>query len=181
MNRRLAFRLVKFSALAALVAWAGRLPALTVLPTDFNQLVDQADAIFQGEVLSVRSDWTGLEANRHIATYVQFRVVRVFKGSAPNPQTLEIFGGTVGARSMTVPGMPKFEVGQMELLFVRNNGREFCPLVGVSQGRFHVKRDSAGAERVFLHDGTVLSDPLRLATRRRRPPPRLLPARRRQG
>jgi hypothetical protein len=159
MKNRLVQRLERFAVAAALLLVPGILPALSVLPTDFNNLVDEADSIFQGEVLSVRSDWTGLGENRHIATFVQFRVVRVFKGDAPNPQTLEIFGGTVGAQSMKVPGLPEFQVGKMELLFVRGNGKEICPLVGVFQGRFQVAKDAvSGQERVFLHDGRPLTD-----------------------
>jgi hypothetical protein len=159
MKNRLVQRLERLAVVAALLLFPGILPALSVLPTDFNNLVDDADSIFQGEVLSVRSDWTGLGENRHIATFVQFRVTRVFKGDAPNPQTLEIFGGTVDAQSMKVPGLPEFQVGKMELLFVRNNGKEFCPLVGVFHGRFRVAKDAtSGEERVFLHDGRALTD-----------------------
>jgi hypothetical protein len=159
MKDRIVHRLGKLAAIAALLMVSGILSALSVLPVDFNNLVDDADSIFQGEVLSVRSDWTGLNENRHIATFVQFRVVRVFKGSAPNPQTLEIFGGTVGTQAMKVPGLPEFQVGKMELLFVRNNGKEFCPLVGVFHGRFHIEKDAAsGEERVFMNDGRALTE-----------------------
>ncbi len=90
MKNRSLLRLGRLAAIAALLIAPGFLPALSVIAPDFNTLVDEADAIFQGEVLSVRSDWTGVGENRHIATYVQFRVIKVFKGSAPNPQTLEI-------------------------------------------------------------------------------------------
>src|SRR5882757_4326950 len=141
MKNRIMHPLGKLAAIAALLFAPGILPALSVLPVDFNNLVDDADSIFQGEVLSVRSDWTGLGENRHIATFVQFRVTRAFKGNAPNPQTLEIFGGTVGTESMKVPGLPEFQVGKMELLFVRNNGKEFCPLVGVFHSRFRIEKD----------------------------------------
>jgi hypothetical protein len=159
MKTRCFPRLRSLAAFVAFAVFPGLLSALSVLPTDFNNIVDNSESIFQGEVLSVRSDWTGVDASRHIATYVEFRVVRVFKGDAPNPQTLEFFGGTIGDRTMQIFGLPEFKVGQMELLFVRGNGTDICPLVGIHQGLFHVTKDPAsGAERVSMHDGRALAD-----------------------
>jgi len=159
MKNRFTQRLGKIAAVAALLILPGILSALSVAAPDFNALVDEADAIFQGEVLSVRSDWSGVGADRHIATYVQFRVIRTFKGNAPNPQTLEIFGGTIGDRTMKIGGLPQFKVGSNELLFVQGNGKSFCPLVGVFHGRFQVTKDATtGTERISLHDGRPLNN-----------------------
>ncbi len=159
MKNRFILSLGRLAAFAALLVAPGILPALSVLAPDFNTLVDDADAIFQGEVLSVRSDWTGAGENRHIATFVEFRVIKVFKGSAPNPQTLELFGGTVGDRGMKIPGLPQFKVGDNEMLFVKDNGKSICPLVGAYHGRFHVTKDfTTNSERVALNDGRPLTD-----------------------
>jgi len=152
-------RLRWLAALAALLLVPAFVSAITVIPPDFNQLVDEADSIFQGEVLLVHSDYTGVGANRHIATYVQFRVIRVFKGTAPNPQTLEIFGGTVGERTMRIPGLPTFKVGDNAVLFVKGNGTDICPLVGVFHGVLRVTKDlTTGIEHLSLNDGAPLTD-----------------------
>jgi hypothetical protein len=158
MKNRLFPWLGRLAASVALLALPGILSALSVIAPDFNDLVDEADSIFQGDVLSVHSEWSGAGADRHIETYVQFRVIRVFKGSAPNPQTLQIFGGTVGDQSMKISGLPQFQVGASELLFVKGNGTDLCPLVGVFHGRFHVTKDlTTGVERIALHDGRPLT------------------------
>ena len=49
-----------------------RVTATTVIPPSFEQLVQQAELIFQGTVTDVRSIWEGEGAQRHISTYVTF-------------------------------------------------------------------------------------------------------------
>ncbi len=60
---------------------------------------------------------------------------------------------------MEVPEMPRFELGQKAVLFVVGNGKQFCPLVGVTQGRFHVVKDQTiGRERIFTDDRSPVVD-----------------------
>ena len=45
------------------------------------------------------------------------------------------------------------------MLFVVGNGVQFCPLVGVQQGRFHLVKDQAtGSERLFTDDGLPVAN-----------------------
>ena len=134
---------------------AGR--ALTVVPRSFAELVERADAAFKGTVTVVDPQWTGTGAARHIVTYVTFRVEETYKGSADPVRTLRFFGGTMDGTTMEVPGMPHFTVGQVAVLFEAGNGQQFCPLVGVHQGRFHVNRDAAGVERITTDDGSPVT------------------------
>ena len=53
--------------------------------------------------------------------------------------------------------MPRFTVGQGAVLFETGNGQQFCPLVGVHQGRFHVNKDGAGVERMTTDDGSPVT------------------------
>ncbi len=144
--------------LAAVVLCLGgtsAVQALTVIARDFDQLVARADTVFKGTVTAKQSEWTGEGANRHIVTFVTFQVEETYKGSPASTQTLRILGGTVGDDTLQVPEMPQFTVGQKAVLFVVNNGKQFCPLVGIAQGRFHVRNDAAsGRERVFTDDGS---------------------------
>ena len=134
-------------------------PALTVIPRDFDELVARADTVFRGAVADKTSLWVGTGQTRHIATRVTFRVDETYKGDAAARQTLEFVGGTVGDTTLEIPGLPKFEVGQTVVLFVVGNGVQFCPLVSVQQGRFHVVKDRAtGSERVFTDDGLPVAD-----------------------
>src|SRR5215207_11195448 len=96
-------------ALAALPAAR----ATSVVPPNFAELVGEADAIYRGRVTAVqprrveRPDGNGSV----IKTFVTFAVERVLKGADQKEVTLEFLGGTVGDDSMTVSGMPKFNVG----------------------------------------------------------------------
>ena len=126
--------------------------ALTVVPRTFDELVARASAAFKGTVTAIDPQWVGTGAARHIVTFVTFRVDETYKGDAASAWTLRFFGGTVDGTTMEVPDMPRFAVGQTAVLFEAGNGQQFCPLVGVHQGRFHVTRDSAGVERITTDD-----------------------------
>lgn len=133
--------------------------AMTVVARDFDQLVTRADTVFKGTVTAKRSEWTGEGSSRHIVTFVTFQVEETYKGSPITEQTLRFLGGSVGNDTMEVPEMPHFEVGQKAVLFVVGNSKQFCPLVGVAQGRFHVVKDAAtGHERVFTDDSLPVVD-----------------------
>lgn len=132
--------------------------AMTVEPTDFERLLDQAQEIYKAQVVEVKSDWSGEGANRHIATFVRLRVLESYRGAVQGEQTLEFFGGRIGERTQRIVGMPEFQPGDVEVVFVRDNHRTLSPLVGVYYGRLRVVKNAVdGREQVFLHDGTPLT------------------------
>ena len=129
--------------------------AITTIPRSFDELVARADTVFKGTVTGQSSRWIGEGARRHIDTFVTFQVQETYKGTPATEQTLRFAGGTVGDDTMEVPDLPKFTVGQKAVLFVVNNGKQFCPLVGVTQGRFRVVTEATtGRERVFTEGGS---------------------------
>jgi hypothetical protein len=128
-----------------------RVSASTVIPPTFDQLVQQAEVIFQGTVTNVRSVWEGEGAQRHIDTYVTFQVQDNVKGNAGASYTIRMLGGTVGDETMEVTDTPKFNVGDRNILFVEHNYDQFVPLVGISHGRFQVQRDEQSGRDVILN------------------------------
>lgn len=144
--------------MAAAVASAASLSATTVIPPTFDQLVDQAEVIFQGTVTKVTSDWVGEGADRHIVSYITFKVNDSLKGSPGASYTMRTFGGTVGEESMTIGDGPTFNVGDEDILFVENNGSQVVPLVGLMHGQFHVRKDASGREMVTTNEDNPLSD-----------------------
>src|SRR5437763_6262385 len=132
--------------------------ATTVIPPTFDDLVTHAEMIFQGTLTDVRSQWTGEGGQRHIESYVTFKVEDAIKGNPGAKVTLNMMGGTVGAETMEVSDAPKFKVGDRDILFVENNGTQFVPLVGIMHGRFRVKKDKTGRDAVFTNEGSPLSD-----------------------
>jgi hypothetical protein len=48
--------------------------------------------------------------------------------------------------------MPKFAVGDREIVFVQKNGVQFCPLVALMHGRYRVMRDTAEGREFIARD-----------------------------
>src|SRR2546423_13624382 len=120
--------------------------ATTVIPPTFDELVTKAETIFEGTVTGLRSEWTGEGSNRHIVTYVSFKVEDAIKGAPGANYTIRMFGGTVDGHTIEVSDAPRFKVGDRDILFVENNGTQFIPLVGIMHGRFRVQADENGGE-----------------------------------
>lgn len=153
-----------FCALVAcLFAGVRALPATTVIPPNFDELVSRAEVIFQGSVTDVRSQWIGEGAQRHIVTYVTFRVEDTMKGAPGTSYTMRMLGGTVDGRTMEVSDSPKFKMGDRDILFVEHNGQQFIPLVGIMHGRFRIKHDAAmGRDIIKTNTGEPVDDVARL-------------------
>lgn len=132
--------------------------ATTVESPDFSKLVARASSVFRGDVVGIRSELVTRGAERAIFTHVTFRVAEVIRGEPLQAEvTLEFLGGTVGDLSMEVAGMPTFEPGAREFLFVERSGPQICPLVAMAYGRYRVLRDAAGADYVARDNGMPLS------------------------
>src|SRR6195256_870185 len=145
---------------AGLILAALSIRATTVIPPTFDQLVNDAEFIFQGNVTDVRSQWVGEGGQRQIVSYVTFKVDDAIKGSPGATYTIRMLGGTVGETTMAISDAPEFTVGDKDILFVEHNGTQFVPLVGIMHGRFHVEQDQAGQEMVTTNEG----DPVKNVT-----------------
>jgi len=114
--------------------------ATTVLKTNFNTMIDQAELIIDGEVIDIYSEWSDNRTTIH--TYVTLGSLQVIHGDVAGATvTLQFMGGQVGDDIIAIPGSPTFDVGDREVLFVRNNGAALSPIVGFYQGRFQVIDD----------------------------------------
>jgi hypothetical protein len=132
--------------------------ATTVIPPTFDQLVSDAELIFEGTVTAARSEWTGQGTERVVVTYVTFKIEDVIKGAPGGSYTIRMLGGTVDGETFEVAEAPRFKAGDRDILFVEHNGNQFIPLVGIMHGRFHVQTDRAGHEIVAKDDGAALAN-----------------------
>ena len=96
--------------------------ATTVIAPTFDELVSKAELIFQGSVTNVRSQWVGEGAQRHIASFITFKVEETLKGQPGASYTMQMLGGTVNGETLAVSDAPKFAVGDHDILFVEHNG-----------------------------------------------------------
>ena len=129
----------------------------SVVPPDFQKLVDDSDYIVRAVVKSVTSEWRVNEGHRGIFTLVELDVKEVIRGTPPQPLVLVMLGGTVGDQTLTVAGAPQFKVGDEDILFIHGNGYYFSPLVAVMHGRYPVRRNpDNGREFIARSNGRPL-------------------------
>lgn len=132
---------------------------MTVIPPTFDELVAQAELIFEGTVTAVRSERIGEGAERRIVTFVTFAVDEPIKGEPGSAYTIRMLGGTVDGETLEVTDAPKFKKGDRDIVFVENNGKQFIPLVGIMHGRYRVsKNKQTGEETLLTNNGHPLSD-----------------------
>jgi hypothetical protein len=142
---------------AAVTLLPGSAQAMSVVPPSFTQLVGAAEQIVQVQVTATHGQWdTAPNGQPVIHTYVDCSVQSVIKGTAPTQLTLRFLGGDVGESHLVVSDMPKLEVGGTYLVFLAQNQRAFCPLVGVMHGAYRVLRDAAGTEHIARFNGEAL-------------------------
>ncbi|MGE0826151.1 MAG: hypothetical protein AB7G75_17135 [Candidatus Binatia bacterium] len=127
---RLIVCLVLFSPLSAA-------HATTVIKVTFPDLVAQAEVIAVGTVSEIREQWDA--AHEVPLTLVTFTNLTTLKGEPGTSMTLEFLGGPMpNGLIMTIPGVPRFTVGEKTVVFCAGNQRSFCPLVGLWQGLLRV-------------------------------------------
>ena len=132
---------------------AGAPEAASVVAPTFDVMVARAQTVFVGQTLDVRSQWVSTSSGPAIVTRVTFNVIRTLKGELGGQTQLEFLGGTVGEYRMEVPGIPRFRVGDEDVLFVDERGQPVSPVVGFMHGRFRVLEEpGTGRRSVARHD-----------------------------
>ena len=145
--------------LAALLLSLAALPALramSVIPPTFSELVAEADAIVRARVVSLQPFADQSAVGEVLRTRVTFVVETTLKGRHEGGLTLEFLGGAVGELSLEVSGMPRFEPGAQDIVFVTAGTPAICPLVAMGHGRYRILRDAQGAEFVARDNGLPL-------------------------
>jgi hypothetical protein len=129
------------------------LQASTIASINIDQLVNQAELIFQGEVINVESRQ---DERGYIYTYVDFRIEDVIAGNAEIGPTLQLrfAGGTVDDRRLDL-GIQYPRLNERGLYFVEGLYTRFVnPLLGWQQGRFKIADDGT----VVAGNGEVVND-----------------------
>lgn len=122
--------------------------ATTLLGMDIDQIANQAELIFEGEVLERRvlqDSSSGI-----INTYITFRVIDVIKGSSAG-ETLELkfAGGEFNGEIVEVSGSILPALNEVGIYFVESATQDMLnPLLGWTQGHFTVAVED-GERRVF--------------------------------
>jgi hypothetical protein len=125
--------------------------ATIVMRVNVAQQVDMADLIFVGT--AVREEFALTGDAKVPFTFVTFSVDQTLKGAAVDRfLTLRFLGGRIGRRALEVEGMPEFQQGQKYLLFVGDNAKAGCPIVGWGQGVLRFGQDLQTRQTVLLDE-----------------------------
>ena len=120
--------------------------ASAVEPTrDFATLVDRAqraDAVFAGDVRRIEYAMSQVQSDDHALpfTFVTWRVDVAMRGVRAGQEfTARFLGGPLpNGGALDVTEMPRFTVGQRDIVFIRRNGEIGCPLVDGALGRIQL-------------------------------------------
>ena len=143
----------------------------TSLRLDIEDLVREADLVFEGRVLAARAfrDLRGL-----VCTEFTVSVHATYWGESRGTQQFTLPGGVMPDGSGTViPGMATLAVGEDALLFLAAQSRNgWRSTVGLAQGKFEIVRDDRGqlaltrraADLVLVDPRTRAAEPASGAT-----------------
>lgn len=112
-------------------------------PPSFAELSRGADRVVRGRVLEVRSYRTSHAGQPLIETEVRLALAADERGPRAEVLALTMLGGRVGDEVLQVDAMPELAAGEDVILFVHDNGRAVCPILGWSHGAFRVRPASA--------------------------------------
>lgn len=112
-----------------------------------EELIQKANLVIVGEVAEVEYVMARTEGDGEDPlpfTIVTYKVDDALRGK-PTGETLSLqfIGGTDGRGGfLTVSGVPQFQEGERDLLFIAGNGaNETCPLVECEYGRFRLHQN----------------------------------------
>lgn len=139
--------------------------ATSVVKLDDDSLVLLSSAIDEGDVTSVRSEWT--PGHKQIVTTVEIRVSQAFKGSRPadGRLVLRLLGGRVGDTVMEAIGQPTFAEGEHVIVFLDAEGVDLMPITGLFQGKFTVLPDPATGVPTVVERGVPRDEFVRTVSR----------------
>src|SRR5262245_46636544 len=148
-------------AVAALIvlSLSSFVDATTVVAPSFEELVAQADVVFEGEVFDTRARVSAERDGSPIVTDVYFRIAKTLKGASSSAMVLQFLGGEVGDVGFKVDGVPTFARGDRDVIFADTSARLVSPIVGMMHGRVRITSDGANRQDIVrLFDGRPLRE-----------------------
>ena len=157
-HTHLATRSIAF--VLGILGWSLPAFATSVLPPEFDDLVNRADYIVRAVVVSVTPELKSrADGSTSIHSKIALQVEETIAGHPPTPLVLDMLGGKMGDRELRINGAPKYQVGDRAVFFVQGNGRQVHPLVRMMHGLYPVERDAVtGRSFIVRADRSPLLD-----------------------
>lgn len=133
--------------------------ATSVVPPSFEELVNQSDYVVHAVVKSVTAELrTAPSGNQVIHSRVELEVKEIVAGQPPATVVLDVLGGRLGDRELSIEGAPKFTAGEEAVFFVQGNGTQIYPLTRMMHGVYPVLKDAANRAYIARSNGAPLHD-----------------------
>ncbi len=124
--------------------------------SNLRTYVEQSNLVLIGAVADVSYRNARIEGGGVLPhTIVTYRIRNVLRGKAPGETfVMRFVGGADGQGHFTsVSGVPMFQPGEQDLLFIASNGKNGCALVECEWGRYRIVRNAV----YNTHGAPVLS------------------------
>lgn len=135
---------VGWLCLVVLAIGQGTAGASVLIHLSFDEMAEKSSAVLLGRCVEVRSAWNADRSD--IVTHNVFEVREYYKGSLGRRVTITEPGGQVGNVVAAYTGIPRFRVGEEAVLFVWTDPFGTHTVIGLTQGKFHVRRDTLTGE-----------------------------------
>ena len=144
----------KLPTLLIAVALAGvSTSATVVVPTEFREVVTDAELIVRGRVTDVRSFVVPGDGIDTVATVA---VEAVLKGQADGFVSVRVPGGEVGGTRVVMVGAPTFKNGDRAVLFLKHTPDTNWRPIGLTMGVYRVQAEP-GTGRAIVYPPAVAS------------------------
>jgi hypothetical protein len=146
------------SAIICCLFLGGEAQAANFVAQPIDDLAGDANLVFLGEVQNVSYKNSQSDSQQKLGiphTFVTYRVIQTLKGTPSSVFTLRFLGGMNENGIVTdVAHFPQFDLGERDIVFVRDNLKSGCPLVQCANGRFRIE-----SNKVFSDDArTIILD-----------------------
>jgi hypothetical protein len=133
---------------AGLLICSAAVPGTTLEKMPVERMAGLAQVIVRAVCVSNLTRWDAGE----IWTFTTFDVAETWKGLATEPITVRLLGGTIGALTSSVSGVPRFRTGEEVVLFLEPTARGDFTVVSWQQGTFRVGRDPRSGAEIVTQD-----------------------------
>jgi hypothetical protein len=140
---------------SAVVSIVSTTRATTIVPPEFEQLVNESDYVIRGVVTALNSEYKTSTKGRKIITKIEVNVLEVVTGIPPEKVVLEMVGGRIGTEELILEGAPHFKVGEESIFFVSKNGRSICPVFAMKYGLYPIEEEASSGKKFVSRGNKV--------------------------
>ena len=123
-------------------------PATTLMRMSIEKMAHTAEVVVRARCVSNATGWDAGE----IWTTTTFQIEETWKGTPPATIIVRLLGGRAGNLTATVDGVPRFQTGEVVVLFLERTARGEFSIVSWKQGTFRISLKQNTSEETVTQD-----------------------------